>query len=168
MWRVNLKNIGATLKFKGAKTAPKISALSQMAPFFIFLFLALLILFFVIFLFTPLSALLRDFVPYSRVVTCNYVITSTSILFKALFYSKVANNRRRSPTETFLLNFLSFLRQKLSILAFFNSLRSCLLWVLDCESFLILLARCTFVGLRDLVTILYFSNNFIYIYLTFK
>ena len=49
-------------------------------------------LFFVIFLLTPLSALSRDFVSYSLVVTCNYVITSTSILFKALFYSKVVNN----------------------------------------------------------------------------
>ena len=59
--------------------------------------------------------------------------------------------RRRSLTETFLLNFLSFLRQKLSILTFFfNSLRSCLRWGLDCESLLILLARCTFVGLRVL------------------
>ena len=87
------------------------------------MFFALLILFFVIFLLTPLSALSRDFVSYSLVVTCNYVITSTSILFKALFYSKVVNNWRRSLTETFLLNFLSFLRQKLSILAFFfNSL----------------------------------------------
>ena len=86
------------------------------------MFFALLILFFVIFLLTPLSALSRDFVSYSLDVTCNYVITSTSILFKALFYSKVVNNRRRSLTETFSLNFLSFLRQKLSILAFFNSL----------------------------------------------
>ena len=32
MRRVNLKNTGATLKFIGAKTAPEISALSQMAP----------------------------------------------------------------------------------------------------------------------------------------
>ena len=95
---------------------------------FFSMFFALLILFFVIFLLTPLSALSRDFVSYSLVVTCNYVITSTSILFKALSYSKVVNNWRRSLTETFLLNFLSFLRQKLSILAFFfNSLRSCLL-----------------------------------------
>ena len=95
---------------------------------FFSIFFALLILFFVIFLLTPLSALSRDFVSYSLVVTCNYVITSTSILFKALSYSKVVNNWRRSLTETFLLNFLSFLRQKLSILAFFfNSLRSCLL-----------------------------------------
>ena len=84
------------------------------------MFFALLILFFVIFLLTPLSALSRDFVSYSLVVTCNYVITSTSILFKALFYSKVVNNWRRSLTETFSLNFLSFLRQKLSILAFFK------------------------------------------------
>ena len=95
---------------------------------FFSIFFALLILFFVIFLLTPLSALSRDFVSYSLVVTCNYVIISTSILFKALSYSKVVNNWRRSLTETFLLNFLSFLRQKLSILAFFfNSLRSCLL-----------------------------------------
>ena len=48
---------------------------------------------------------------------------------------------------------LPYLRHKLSILAFFYSLRSCLLWSLDCESLLILLARCTFVGLRVLVTI---------------
>ena len=95
---------------------------------FFSIFFALLILFFVIFLLKPLSALSRDFVSYSLVVTCNYVITSTSILFKALSYSKVVNIWRRSLTETFLLNFLSFLRQKLSILAFFfNSLRSCLL-----------------------------------------
>ena len=48
-------------------------------------------------------------------------------------------------TETFLWNFLSFLRQKLSILAFFfNSRRSCFLWGLACESLLILMARCTF------------------------
>ena len=60
-----------------------------------------------------------DFLSYSLVVTFNYVITGTSILFKALFYSKVVNNCRRSLTETFLLNFLSFLRQKLFILAFF-------------------------------------------------
>ena len=89
---------------------------------FFSMFFALLILFFVIFLLTPLSALSRDFVSYSLVVTCNYVITSTSILFKALSYSKVVNNWRRSLTETFLLNFLSFLRQKLSILAFFLTL----------------------------------------------
>ena len=86
------------------------------------IFFALLILFFVIFLLTPLSALSRDFVSYSLVVTCNYVITSTSILFKALFYSKVVDNWRRSLTETFLLNFLSLLRQKLSIFAFFLTL----------------------------------------------
>ena len=89
---------------------------------FFSIFFALLILFFVIFLLTPLSALSRDFVSYSLVVTCNYVITSTSILFKALSYSKVVNNWRRSLTETFLLNFLSFLRQKLSNLAFFLTL----------------------------------------------
>ena len=109
------------------------------------MFFALLILFFVIFLLTPLSALSRDFVSYSLVVTCNYVITSTSILFKALFYSKVVNYWRRSLTEMFLLHFLYFLRQKLSILAFFfNSLRLCLLWW-----------WCTFVGLRVLVTFMY-------------
>ena len=34
----------------------------------------------------------------------------------------IYKNIYRSLTETFLLNFLSFLRQKLSILAFFNSL----------------------------------------------
>ena len=123
------------------------------------MFFALLILFFVIFFLAPLSALSRDFVSYSLVVTRNYVITSTSILFKALFCSKVVNNWR-SLTETFLLNFLSLSRQKLSILAFFNSLRSCLLWGLDCESSLILLAWCTFVSLRVLVTIIY-----IYIYI---
>ena len=123
------------------------------------MFFALLILFFVIFFLAPLSALSRDFVSYSLVVTRNYVITSTSILFKALFSSKVVNNWR-SLTETFLLNFLSLSRQKLSILAFFNSLRSCLLWGLDCESSLILLAWCTFVSLRVLVTIIY-----IYIYI---
>ena len=32
MWRVNLENTGATLEFKGAKTVPKISALSHMTP----------------------------------------------------------------------------------------------------------------------------------------
>ena len=41
-------------------------------------------------------------------VTCHYVITSTSILFKALFYSKVVNNWRRSQTEKSLLNFFIF------------------------------------------------------------
>ena len=75
---------------------------------FFSIFFVLLILFFVIFLWTPLSALSYDFVSYSLVVTCNCVITSTLILFKALFYSKVVNNWR-SLTETFLLNFLSFL-----------------------------------------------------------
>ena len=111
MWRVNLKNIGATLKFIGAKTAHKISALSQMAPFLnFFLYLALLILFFVTFLFTPLSALLRDFVSYSRVVTCNYVITGTSsycvILFKALFYSK--EPKKVSDRNVFIKFFIFF------------------------------------------------------------
>ena len=47
---------------------------------FFSIFFALLILFFVIFLLAPLSALSRDFLSYSLVVTCNYVITSTSIL----------------------------------------------------------------------------------------
>ena len=42
-------------------------------------------------------------------------VSSTSILFKALFYSKVVNNWRRSLTETLLLNFLSLLRQNLSM-----------------------------------------------------
>ena len=73
------------------------------------MFFALSILFFVIFLLKPLSALSRDFVSYSVVVACNYVITSTSILFKALFRSQFVNNWRKSLTETFLLNFLSFL-----------------------------------------------------------
>ena len=72
------------------------------------MFFALSILFFVIFLLKPLSALSRDFVSYSVVVACNYVITSTSILFKALFHSQFVNNWRKSLTETFLLNFLSF------------------------------------------------------------
>ena len=53
------------------------------------MFFALLILFFVIFLLTPLSALSRDFVSYSLVVTCNYVITSTSSLFKFFFIQKL-------------------------------------------------------------------------------
>ena len=111
----------------------------------------------VIFLLAPLSTLSHDFVSYSLVVTFNYVITSTSILSKALCYSKVVNNWRRSLIKTFLLNFLNiFLCQKLStspFFFFFNTLSSCLLWGLDCESLLILLARCTFVGLRVLVTI---------------
>ena len=138
--------------------------LSYLVHYFLYgmffsIFFALLILFFVIFLLALLSALSRDFVSYSLVVICNYVITSTLILFKALFYSKVVNSWRRSLTETFLLNFLSFSRLKLSILAFFlNSLRSCLLLGLDCESLLILLARCTFVGLKVLITIIYIYN----------
>ena len=41
---------------------------------FFSIFFALLILFFVIFLLTPLSALSRDFVSNSLVVTRNYVI----------------------------------------------------------------------------------------------
>ena len=52
------------------------------------IFFALLILFFVIFLLTPLSALSRDFVSYSLAATCNYVITSTLILFKALLSNR--------------------------------------------------------------------------------
>ena len=55
---------------------------------------------------------------------------------------------------------LRYSRQILSILAFLYSLRSCLLWGLDCESLLILLARCTFVGLSVQVTI------YIYIYIS--
>ena len=76
------------------------------------MFFALSILFFVIFLLKPLSALSRDFVSYSVVVACNYVITSTSILFKALFHSQFVNNWRKSLTETFLLNFLSFFNDR--------------------------------------------------------
>ena len=52
------------------------------------IFFALLILFFAIFLLTPLSALSRDFVSYSLAATCNYVITSTLILFKALLSNR--------------------------------------------------------------------------------
>ena len=124
---------------------------------FFSIFFALLILFFVIFLLAPLSALSHDFVSYSLVVTCNYVITSTSILFRALCYSKVVNNWRRSLTKTFLLNFFNvfFMSEVVHprLFFFFNSLSSCLLWGLDCESLLILLAWRTFVGLRVLIKI---------------
>ena len=99
---------------------------------FFSIFCALLILFFVIFLLTLLSAVSRDFVSYSLVVTFNYVITSTSILFKALFYSKVVNNWRRSQTETSLLNFLSFFTSEvIHPHIFLNSLRCvcCEVWI---------------------------------------
>ena len=110
------------------------------------MFFALSILFFVIFLLKPLSALSRDFVSYSVVVACNYVITSTSILFKALFHSQFVNNWRKSLTETFLLNFLSFFNVRSCPSShFFNSIRSCLLWGLDCESLLIRPARCIYI-----------------------
>ena len=69
---------------------------------------ALFVLFFVILLLTTFSAHSRDFVSYWLVVTCNYVIISTSILLRALFYSKVVNNWRRSLTETFFINIFFF------------------------------------------------------------
>ena len=124
---------------------------------FFLIFFALMILFSVIFLLTPLSARSGDFLSYSLVVTCNYVITSTSILFKALSHSKVVNNWRRSVAETFLLNFFIFFTSEVVYpRIFLNSLRSCLLWDLDCESLLVLQARCTFVGLSVVVTIYWY------------
>ena len=47
-----------------------------------------LILLFVIYLLAPLFALFSYLVPFLIVVTCNYVITSTIILFKGRFYPK--------------------------------------------------------------------------------